>query len=98
MLKGVYIFVIPDADSRKHRTKVETPSLSITIVGVNDYGEAAKVAKTLAADGAQFIDLCSGFGPEGAAKVIAAVGDKVPVAAASYGIESVAKAAAVFSQ
>jgi len=96
MLKGAYIFVVPDADSRKHRTKVETPSLSMTIVGVKDYNEAAKVAETLVADGAQFIDLCSGYGPAGAAKVIAAVGDKIPVAAADYGIESVAKAAAVF--
>ncbi len=97
MLKGAYIFVIPDADSSRNHTKVDTPSLSINIVGVKDFSEAAAVAKSLVKEGAQFIDLCSGFGPEGAAKVIQAVGDKVPVAAAYYGFQSVAKAAAVFS-
>lgn len=97
MLKGAYIFVIPDADQRKHRAKIETLTLSMAIVGVKDFDEAADVAKNLVKDGVQFIDLCSGYGPVGTAKVIEAVGDKIPVSAACFGIESAAKAAALFS-
>jgi hypothetical protein len=37
ILKGAYIFVVPDVNSRKHKTTIETPSLSMTIVGVKDY-------------------------------------------------------------
>jgi len=97
MLKGAYIFVIPDADPKKHRAKIETPTLSVAIVGVRDFDQAADIAKSLVEDGVQFIDLCSGYGPVGAAKVIEAVGDKIPVSAACFGIESTAKAAALFS-
>lgn len=97
MLKGAYVFVVPDADPKRHTAKIETPSSNMTIVGVKDFNQAAEVAKTLVREGVQFIDLCSGYGPVGAAKVIEAVGDKIPVSAASFGIESVAKAAAVFS-
>ena len=97
MLKGAYIFVIPDADPKKHRAKIETPTLSVAIVGVKDFDQAADIAKSLVKDGVQFIDLCSGYGPVGAAKVIEAVGDKIPVSAACFGIESTAKAAVLFS-
>ncbi len=36
MLKGAYIFVVPDADPKKHRAQIETPTLSVAIVGVKD--------------------------------------------------------------
>jgi hypothetical protein len=58
MLEGVYIFVVSDADSRKHRTIIETPSLSMIIVGVEDYDEASEVAGSPVAEGTQFIGLC----------------------------------------
>jgi len=97
MLKGAYIFVMPDADPSKHRARVVTQSLDMSVIGVRDFAQAADTACILVKDGVKFIDLCSGFGPAGAAKVINAVGDKIPVSAACFGIESVAKAASVFS-
>jgi len=97
MLKGAYIFVVPDADSNIHRANVMTLSLEMTIVGVKDFDQAAKVAEELIEYGVQFIDLCSAYGPIGAAKVVKAVGNKIPVSTAYFGIESIQKAAILFS-
>ncbi|WP_217922245.1 DUF6506 family protein [Miltoncostaea oceani] len=59
-----------------------------------DEGSAARVAATLADEGVGLIELCGGFGPEGAARVIAAVGGRVPVGTVGFGIESLQGAAA----
>jgi len=58
------------------------------VVGARDFDEAVTTAKSLVEDGAEFIELCAGFGPVGTAKIIDAVGDKIPVGSVSYGIES----------
>ena len=97
MLKGAYIFVMPDADPSKHRARVVTQSLDMSVIGVKDFAQAADIARSLVEDGIKFIDLCSGFGLAGASTVINAFGDKIPISAACFGIESVAKAASVFS-
>lgn len=78
-LKAAFIFVAPDADSAKHRAVVDTPVVKLTAVGVKDYAEAAKVAEELVADGCAAIELCGGFGLEGAALVKKAVAGKAAV-------------------
>ena len=88
MLKGAFIFIASDADSSKHRAKVATPSVELFIVGVKDFEDAADTAKSLVTNGVQLIELCAGFGPVGTARVIEAVGDKIPVGSVSYGVES----------
>ena len=98
MLKYAFLFVFPDADSKKHRAVVETPTFSTTIVGTKDFDDAVNVAKSLVADGVQFIDLCGGYGPAGTAKIVEAVGDKIPVGSVNYGIESVEKLATLFKE
>ena len=98
MLKYAFLFVVPDADSKKHRVVVETPTLSTTIVGAKDFDDAVNTAKSLVEDGVQLIDLCGGYGPAGAAKIVEAVGDKIPVGSVNYGIESVGKIAALFKE
>ena len=57
---------------------------------------AARVAVELVDGGVQFIELCGGFGPVGAAKVIEAVGG-VAVGVVTFGAESISKLAAVFA-
>jgi hypothetical protein len=91
VIKGAFIFIVPDADSNKHRAKVATPSLELSVVGVRDLDDAVDVAKGLVADGTQLIELCAGFGPEGTAKIIEAVGGKIPIGSVSYGVESSGK-------
>ncbi len=68
-LKAAFIFIAPEADAYKHRTVVETPVVELTVVGVDSYKTAAKVARELVEDGIGAIELCAGFGIEGTAAV-----------------------------
>ncbi len=78
-LKAAFIFVAPDADAAKHRAVVDTPIVKLTAVGVKDYAAAVKVAQELVADGCAALELCGGFGLEGAALVKKAVEGKAAV-------------------
>lgn len=74
MLKAAFIFVAPEADSRRHRAIVDTPAVELTVVGVKDYQAAVETVKELVAGGTAAIELCGGFGIEGAAAVKKAAG------------------------
>lgn len=78
-LKAVFMFVAPESDPAKHTVVVKTPAVDLTVVGVQDYQEAATVAKKLADEGNVAIELCAGFGVIGVAEVKRAVGDKAAV-------------------
>jgi riboflavin synthase len=78
-LKAAFIFVAPDADAAIHRAVVDTPAVSLTVVGVKNYAAAAEAAKQLVADGCVAVELCAGFGLEGAALVKKAVDGKAVV-------------------
>ena len=99
MIKMAHLFAWPDLDPQKHRAVLETPTISITIVGNKDVDEAANTAKRLVKEeGIQLIELCGGFGPVGTTKIIEAVGDEIPVASVSYGFGIAAKAAELFKE
>ena len=83
-LKAVFMFVAPQSDAERHRTVVETPAVSLTVVGVNNYTEAAELAKVLADQGNVAIELCAGFGHEGVAAVKKAVGNRAAVGAVRF--------------
>ncbi len=91
MIKGVFIFIAPNADSNKNRAKEATPNLELSVVGVKDLDDAVDVAKGLVADGTQLIELRAGFGPGGTAKIIEAVDGKIPIGSVSYSVESSGK-------
>lgn len=78
-LKAAFIFVAPEADPEKHRAAVQTPVVELTVVGVKDYRAAAKEAERLVEEGVTAIELCGGFGIEGAAEVKRAVKGKAVV-------------------
>lgn len=78
-LKAAFLFVAPDADPAKHATVIDTPVVELSVVGVADYRGAAEAAKRLVEQGVVAIELCAGFGTEGAAAVKRAVGDKAAV-------------------
>lgn len=65
-----------------------------TFVAVPDEDGASRVAVELVDGGVRAIELCGGMGPVPAAKVIEAVGDRVPVGLVNFGVESVTGAAA----
>ena len=84
MLKAAFIFIAPEADSQKHRAVVDTPAVSLTVVGVKDYSAAEKVAAELVGQGIAAIELCGGFGIDGTARVKKAAGGKVAVGAVRF--------------
>jgi hypothetical protein len=87
VLKAAFLFVAPDADPKSHRSWIETPKVHLLVVGVRDYAQAAETAKAMIAeDGIAAIELCGGFGNQGTAMVVEAVGGKVPVGVVRFDI------------
>lgn len=78
-LKAAFIFLAPQADAAEHRATVRTPQVDLTVVGVADYAEAERVAKSLVDEGMGAIELCGGFGVVGAARIARAVEGKAAV-------------------
>lgn len=78
-LKAAFIFVAPEADPEKHHAVVETPIITLTVVGVATYDAAVDVAKKLVEEGNVALELCGGFGIEGTAAVKTAVKGKAAV-------------------
>jgi hypothetical protein len=78
-LKAAFIFLAPEADAGKHRATVRTPQVELTVVGVANYAEAERAAKSLVDQGTAAIELCGGFGAAGAARIARAVEGKAAV-------------------
>ena len=78
-LKALYMFVNPAADSTEHRAVIETPTSQISVIGVSSIEEAARIAKQLVQEGIELIELCGGFGYDGAKKIHDEVGGQIPV-------------------
>lgn len=78
-LKAAFIFIAPEADPARHRAKVATPAVELTVVGVVSYAQAEQVARDLVKEGIVAIELCGGFGHEGTARIAKAVKGKAAV-------------------
>lgn len=65
-----------------------------TFVAMPEEALAGPIAVELVDEGVQSIELCGGMGPVPAARVIEAVGHRVPVGLVTFGVESAAGAAA----
>lgn len=84
-------------DPAEHVTRLESPQMVTTIVGVSRPEQAPAVARAMVADGVQLIELCGGFGPVWTARVIDAIAGAVPVGAVGYGPESIDQMHALFA-
>jgi|APSaa5957512622_1039677.scaffolds.fasta_scaffold391001_1 hypothetical protein len=78
-----------DYDPESDIQIVESETLKTRVVGVDSLESAEAVAVELVADGVQLIELCGWFGPKGAARIIEAVGDQVPVGFVTHGPDSI---------
>jgi hypothetical protein len=78
-LQAAFMFLAPEADAAKHRATVRTPQVDLTVVGVANYAEAERTAKSLVEQGIAAIELCGGFGAAGAARIARAVEGKAAV-------------------
>ena len=83
-LKAGFIFVAPQADPTVHRANLVTPNVELTVVGVPDYAQAERVARTLVEEGIVAVELCGGFGHEGVARIAKAVEGKAAVGAVRF--------------
>ena len=63
---------------------IDTPAVSLTVVGVKNYDEAEMIAQELVEQGVKAIELCAGFGNEGIARVSKAVKGKASVGAVKF--------------
>jgi hypothetical protein len=84
-------------DPAKDRAVIEAGGLTTTVVAVPDRASAARVAAELVADGAQSIELCGAFTAADTARVIDAVGDRVPVGSVTYASDAIPALAALFA-
>ncbi|NTW72160.1 MAG: hypothetical protein HGA49_07970 [Eubacteriaceae bacterium] len=78
-LKAAFIFIAPGADPAIHRSTIETQEITLITVGVQTYDSAIEEAVKLSEDGVAAIELCGGFGHNGAAMVSDAVRGKAVV-------------------
>lgn len=83
-VNAAFVFVAPEVDYKTHRTVVDTPVVSLTVVGVKNYDEAEIIARELVEQGVKAIELCAGFGNEGIARVSRAVEGKASVGAVKF--------------
>lgn len=77
--KAAFIYIAPETDYKVHRAFIDSPVVSLMVVGVKTYDEAEAVAKELVADGITAIELCAGFGNDGVARLAKAVEGKAIV-------------------
>jgi hypothetical protein len=68
-----FIVLSPGAEPAEHRTVLETPAFDLTVVAVPNYDAAVKAAQDLHRAGIETIELCGGFGHDGAAKIAGSV-------------------------
>jgi Family of unknown function (DUF6506) len=84
-------FIVTGAgyDPLRHVIRLDSPQFSTMVVGVPTAEQAVAVAKRMRVEGIQLIDLCGGFGPLGAARVIEALESAIPVGVVGYGPEAI---------
>jgi hypothetical protein len=70
-------------------TRQDTGACRTALVGIPEPEYVVDVAKRLVSDGVQLIELCGGFGPIWAGKVIEAIDGAVPVGTVAYGPEAI---------
>ncbi|MGM9568034.1 MAG: DUF6506 family protein [Clostridia bacterium] len=69
--------IMGDFDMKKDRASIHSGEAQI--IGVSSVEDACAAAKELSEAGIHCIELCGAFGEDGAEKIIAATGNKVPV-------------------
>ncbi len=85
-----YIFLSDDMNPADNTISTHSDDVSFTAVGINpkDKDEVINVAKKLAENGAQLIELCGGFGPTYVTKVREAIdNNNIAVGGVMYGPE-----------
>jgi hypothetical protein len=91
-----FIVTGSELDPAQHRQVMQSPNFTMISVGVADPSQGLAVARQLAAEGVQLVELCGGFGPRWTAQIIEALGPSIPVGSVAYGPESIDAMHALF--
>ncbi|MBP8083196.1 MAG: hypothetical protein KAZ87_08360 [Spirochaetes bacterium] len=86
MNQFLFLFVAPDKEASKCRSKVEFSGIILHVAGSSTYEEAVDAAREYVAKGVSTIELCAGFGHKGAAMISEAVGSGVNVGVVRFDI------------
>jgi len=93
LTKFGFIVTGPQLSSRMVMT---SPRFEMVAIGVASPADGPAAARQLVDEGVELIELCGGFGPAWTAKVLEAIGHRVPVGSVGYGPEAVAGLHALF--
>jgi hypothetical protein len=74
-----------------------TDKFRMKVVGVSRPEQGVAAAKAMVAEGIQLIELCGGFSPVWAGRIIEAIDYAVPVGVVAYGPESIDAMHALFA-
>lgn len=83
-MKWAFIYTLDDPGEQARTDVLGT----MICVGVPSVEEGVRAAGKLAAEGAELIELCGGFGASGLSAVIEAVDGRAPVGGVFYGVEA----------
>lgn len=83
-VNAAFIFIAPETDKEIHKAVINTPAITLNVIGVKNYEEGVEVARAMAEQGVKAIELCAGFGNEGIAMVSKAVQGKASVGAVKF--------------
>jgi hypothetical protein len=81
---AVFMFIAKGANPEKDRAVIDSASVKLNVVGVDNLNEARKVASELAAEGVNAFELCPGFDDAGVAAVKAVVAGRAKVGVVKY--------------
>ena len=85
-LKAAFIFLAPHADSSRDRSVIKTEDVELYVVGCENYKKACEAAKDILKENISAIELCGGFGNLGAAEIVKAIDNKIPVGVVKFDI------------
>lgn len=79
-----FIYISPECTPEKQFASIESPGWRADIYGVSSIDAGCELARKLVSEDCKLIELCGGFGKDGAAKMVEAIGDAVPVGYVDY--------------
>ncbi|CAL9585070.1 hypothetical protein SUDANB95_05079 [Actinosynnema sp. ALI-1.44] len=83
-----FVYLAEGCDPARDVSVVDTGACRTVLVGVGRVEQVVAAARRLVDDGAELVELCGAFGPVWTAKVLDAVGGRVPVGSVTYGAEA----------
>ncbi len=88
MKKWGFIYTLGDASAEPRNDTIGSEKCVLVCRGVRSIDDAPAVAKELAAEGVELIELCGAFSGKGLGAVVDALDGSVPVGAVFYGGEA----------